>query len=316
VFNKHPSVSPEVRERVWQIALSKHYQPCQAARTLVTRRTNMIGLIISEPITRLFTGPFFPALIQSIAEACNQHKYYLTLVLMTTNTDREALYSQTLHSGQLDGAIATSLVLDDPLLLHLQTSQLPCVLVGHHPGYPQIPSVDVDNVSGARTMTEYLISLGHRRIATITGPLNMISGQERFQGYRQALSQAGIEYDDALTAEGDYTEESGFDAMKRLLRANPTAVFAASDMMAMGAMKALAQTRWRVPEDISVAGYGDAPIATFVEPSLTTMQQVVPDLGRTAAEMLIALLNDPSVVARSQLLPTRLIVRHSTRSIA
>jgi LacI family transcriptional regulator len=200
VVNDSPSVRTEVRERVWHVIRENDYQPHQAARTLVTRRTNAIGLIIPAAFTRLFTDPFFPQLTQGIAEVCNQRGYYLMLTLMTTNTDHDTLYRRILYSGQLDGVIVASAPLNDPIVPRLQERHRPCVLVGHHPDFPKIPSVDADNIAGSKSMTEYLISLGHRRIGTITGPLGMIAGRDRLEGYRQALAQVGIAYDETLTA--------------------------------------------------------------------------------------------------------------------
>jgi LacI family transcriptional regulator len=315
VINNHPSVRDEVRERVWRIIREQNYQPHQAARTLVTRRTNAIGLIIPETVARLFTDPFFPQFVQGVAEVCNQRGYYLMLSLMSAGTDRDALYRRILHSGHLDGVIISSATLDDPIMPRLEESQYPCVLVGHHPDYPDIPWVDVDNVAGARSMTEYLLDLGHRRIATITGPMRAIAGRDRYEGYHQALAQAEIALDDALVAEGDFTEESGARAMGRLRRAKPTAVFAASDAMAVGAMQALAQAGLRVPEDVSVAGYDDAPIATLMDPPLTTVRQSAVELGKVAAETLINLLEKPDVPVPSQKLSTSLVVRDSTRRL-
>ena len=309
VVNEHPSVRPEVRERVWKVIRAKDYQPHQAARTLVTRRTNAIGLIVPEAVTRLFTDPFFPQLTQGIAEVCNQRGYYLMLTLMTATTDRDALYRRILHSGQLDGIIAAAAPTNDPILPRLQASHRPCVLVGHDPDYPKLPWVDVDNVTGAKSMLEHLIGLGHRRIATIAGPQSNVAGRDRLKGYRLALAEAGIACDEALVAQGDYTEDSGYYAAQRLLPAEPTAIFAASDSMAIGAIKALTQAGRRVPEDVSVGGYDDAPAATLVSPPLTTVQQSVIDLGKTAAEKLIRLLENHRTHTQTQLLSTRLIVR-------
>jgi LacI family transcriptional regulator len=313
VINEHPSVRSDVRERVWQVIHTYNYQPHQAARTLVTQRTNAIGLIIPEAVTRLFTDPFFPYLTQGIAEVCNQRGYYLMLTIMTPRTDRDTLYRRILYSRQMDGVIVASARLTDPILPLLYGTQQPFVLVGHHPDYPNATWVDVDNVTGAKSMIEYLIGLGHRRIGTVTGPLKAIAGQDRLEGYRQALAQGGIPYDEALVAEGDFTEGSGFCAMEQLLQAKPTAVFAASDTMAIGAMQALVKAGLRVPDDISVAGYDDAPIATMVNPPLTTVQQPIVDLGKAAAESLIRLLETQDVPVPPLLLSTYVVVRQSTR---
>ncbi len=315
VINEHPSVRSQVRERVWKVIRDKNYQPHQAARTLVTRRTNMIGLIIPEAVNRLFTDPFFPQLTQGIAEVCNQQGYYLMLTLMTASTDHDTLYHRILHSSQLDGVIVASAHLNDPIVPRLQESHRPFVSVGRLPNCPEAAWVDADNVIGAKCITEHLISLGHQRIACIAGPLRMIAGQDRLEGYRQALAQANMAYNEALVAEGSFTEGSGFFAMGRMLRAEPTAVFAASDAMAVGAIKALTQTGRHIPDDLSVAGYDDAPFATLVNPPLTTVQQSVVDLGKMAAEMLIHILEHPDAPIHPQLLSTRLVVRGSTRKI-
>lgn len=315
VVNDSPNVRPEVRERVWKVIRANHYQPHHAARTLVTRRTNVIGLIIPEAVTRLFTDPFFPQLTQGIAEVCNQRGYYLMLTVMTASTDRDTLYRRIFDSGQLDGIIVASAHLNDPVLLRLQESRRPYVIVGHHPDYPKAAWVDVDNVAGTRSMTEYLISLGHRRIAAVTGPLGMIAARDRLEGYRQALARANIPYDAALVAQGDFTEASGSCAMEQLLQARPTAVFAASDAMAVGAIKALAQAHLRVPDDISVAGFDDDPIAALVTPPLTTVRQPVVDLGKAAAESLVNLLENPDSSAQPRVLSTCLIPRGSTRPL-
>jgi LacI family transcriptional regulator len=314
VINSSPYVSLRARKQVLKVIHRTDYQPHQAVRTLVARRTNTIGLIIPQPVPRLFTDPFFPQLAQGISEVCHRRGYYLMLTLMATHADRDSLYRRMLHSGQLDGILVASAVLDDPIIPCLQASHHPCVLVGRNPTYPDIPWVDVDNVTGARRMTEYLISLGHRRIATITGSLNTVPGQDRLEGYRQALAQAEIAIDDTLITEGDFTEESGFYTMKRLMRLEPTAVFAASDLMAIGAIKALKQAGRSVPDDVSVAGYDDIPAAVRMEPQLTTVQQVVFDLGRMAAEKLIMLLDDPDASAYPLLPTTHLVVRGSTRT--
>jgi LacI family transcriptional regulator len=197
----------------------------------------------------------------------------------------------------------------------LQASHRPCVLVGYDPDYPKLPWVDVDNVTGAKSMLEHLIGLGHQRIATIAGPQSNVAGRDRLRRYRLALAEAGMACDEALVSYGDYTEESGYYAAQRLLPAGPTAMFCASDSMAIGAIKALTQAGRRVPEDVSVGGYDDAPAATLVTPPLTTVQQSVIDLGKTATEKLISLLENHSAHTQTQLLSTRLIVRQSTRAV-
>ncbi|MBC8448763.1 MAG: LacI family DNA-binding transcriptional regulator, partial [Chloroflexi bacterium] len=238
VINHQPHVRSEVRERVWEVIRRVGYQPHAAARSLVTRCTQIIGMVIPEAVTTLFTDPFFPLLLRGATEACNAHQYQLMLSLFTAPADRQEMYQRILRNGYLDGVIVASTSLNDPFIPNLLRDQIPFISVGQYPD-ERVHYVDVDNVGGARMAVEHLIRLGYERIATITGPLDMIAGQDRLSGYRQALEARGIPVEEELIVEGDFTEASGVVGMQRLLPVSPSAVFVASDMMAIGALKAL-----------------------------------------------------------------------------
>jgi LacI family transcriptional regulator len=313
VVNNHPSVSDQVRERVWSVIEETGYQPHAAARSLVTRRTRTIGAIIPHAVMTLFIDPFFPLLLSGITETCNDHGYYLMLSLFNGPATEEELYRRQVHSGHLDGVIVASTRIDDPLIPTLLDDNVPCILVGRHPdsraGY-----VDFDNVAASRMAVEHLIRVGHRRIATVTGPLSMASGQDRLAGYCQALEAHRIPVEEALIVEGDYTEGGGAMGMQRLLSASPTAVFAASDTMALGALKALREANLRVPQDVALVGFDDIPVAAALEPALTTVRQPIERLGSMAAELLLNLLENPpdaQAPAHRIVLPAKLIVRDS-----
>jgi LacI family transcriptional regulator len=316
VVNDHPNVRPEVREQVWQVIHQVGYQPHAAARSLVTSRTHVIGMIIPEAVTTLFTDPFFPLLLRGATDACNSHQYQLMLSLFTANADQKEIYQRILRSAYLDGVVVASASLDDPLIPNLLRDRIPFVSVGRHPNNP-VHYVDADNINGAQMAVEHLIRLGHRRIATITGPLDMIHGQDRLSGYRQALEARGIPVEEELIVEGDYTEASGMVAMQRLLPASPTAVFVASDMMAVGALKALRQANRRVPQDIGLVSFDDIPIASAIVPALTTVRQPIERMGSIAVEVLLGVLeSSPEEAAPAQriVLPTELVVRASCGS--
>jgi LacI family transcriptional regulator len=313
VINDHPSVRDEVRERVWNVIRETGYQPHAAARSLVTRRTRIVGIIIPEAVTKLFTDPFFPHLLCGITRTCNSERYHLLLSLFNDPAGPEAMYRRVIRSGHLDGVIVASTHMDDPLFPRLLQDGVPFVLAGRHPDN-RVNYVDVDNVDGARMAVEHLIRLGHTRIATITGPRSMAHGQDRLAGYRQALEAHQLAADENLIVEGDYTEASGSMGVRRLLSASPTAIFVASDIMAIGALKALREASLRVPEDVALVGFDDVPIAAAVEPALTTVQQPIERLGSMAAELLLNLLQHPSDVqapASRIVLPTKLVVRDS-----
>jgi len=316
VINDHPSVRPDTREQVWQAVRKSGYQPHAVARSLATNRTQIIGMVIPEAVTTLFTDPFFPLLLRGATEVCNTHRYQLLLSLFDDPDGQEEMYQRILRSGYLDGVILASASLDDPLIPNLLRDRIPFVSVGRHPN-ERVHYVDVDNVAGARMAVEHLIRQGHQRIATITGRLDMTAGQDRLEGYRQTLRAHRISVEEDLIVEGDFTEGSGTVALQRLLPASPDAVFVASDIMAIGALKALRQAGRQVPQDIALVSFDDIPIASAIEPSLTTVRQPIERMGSMAIEVLLSVLEGSSeeeASAHRIILPTELMIRASCGS--
>jgi LacI family transcriptional regulator len=318
VVNDQPNVREHVRERVWQVIRDTGYQPHAAARSLVTRRSHIISVVIPESVTILFTEPFFVLFLSGVTGACNTNRYHLMLSLFNDPTGEEDMYRRVVRSGYVDGVIISSIHMDDPLVPKLLRDGIPFVMAGRHPD-ERVSYVDVDNVTASRMAVEHLIHLGHRRIATITGPLSMASGEDRLEGYRQALETHRIPVDAALIVEGDFTEGSGRAATQRLLSSSPTAIFAASDSMAVGALKVLREVDLRVPEDVALVGFDDVPLASAVEPALTTVRQPIERLGSMAAELLLNLLEHPldeQAPAHKIVLPAKLVVRDSCGALA
>ncbi len=316
VINNHPNVRPETRERVQQAIHQSGYRPHPVARSLVTKRTQIIGMVIPEAVTTLFTDPFFPLLLRGATETCNAHHYQLLLSLFNDPAGREEMYQRVLRHGYLDGVLVASTSLDNPLILNLLRDQIPFVSVGRHPNQ-RVHYVDADNVTGARMAVEHLIRLGHRRIAVITGRLDTLHGQDRLEGYRQALQAHSILVEEDLIVEGDFSEGSGVMGMQRLLPASPDAVFVASDMMAIGALKALRQAGWQVPHDVALIGFDDIPAASVIEPALTTVRQPIERMGLMAVELLLSVLENSSeeeAPAHRIILPTELVIRASCGS--
>jgi LacI family transcriptional regulator len=212
--------------------------------------------------------------------------------------------------------LVASAPLQDPIIPNLLHDRIPFVSVGRYPD-ERVHYVDVDNVGGARMAVDHLIRLGRRRVATITGRLDMTHGQARLEGYHQALEARGIPVEDELVVEGDYTENSGVLGMQQLLPASPNAVFVASDMMAIGALKAIREAGLRVPEDIALIGFDDILAASAIRPTLTTVRQPIERMGAMAVEMLLNMLEEPpeegSPVQRI-ILPTELVIRESCGS--
>jgi LacI family transcriptional regulator len=314
VVNNQPKVSAGVRGRVLKIIAETGYQPDPVARSLVMQRSGIIGLVIPRAMQSLFTDPYYPRLIQGIARACNANDYTLSLFLFHTADEEQKLYPRVLRTQLVDGVIVTGAQLDDPLIPRLTQNQVPFVVVGRPVNRPEVSFVDVDNVVSAYSAVSHLVRLGRERIATITGPLNVTVSLDRRQGYLDALDDRNLSSDDALIAEGDFTEEGGYSAMQRLLPHKPDAVFAASDIMAFGALRALREAGLSVPHDVAVVGFDDLPAAAHSDPPLTTIRQPILRTGIEAVEILVDILKNGPEPARHITLTTNLIIRSSCGS--
>jgi DNA-binding LacI/PurR family transcriptional regulator len=313
VVNGSPRVSGDVRKSVQTAIDHLGYVPNRAARSLVTRRSDSIAVVITEPSGRLFTDPFFPRLIRGISAALSASDLQLVLLMPDSPAD-EPRTARYLTAGHVDGVLLGSLHGEDPLPGQLAASGVPVVLVGRPPRDADVSYVDVDNQEGARRATGHLISQGRQRVATIAGPADMAVGNDRLAGYRDALADVGIGLDKSLLASADFTHEGGVAAMERLLAARPDldAVFCASDLMAAGALAALASAGRRVPDDVAVVGFDDSPIAATSRPPLTSVRQPIEEMGREMVHLLLDLIAHNDRVARRVVLATELILRASS----
>ena len=308
VVNGSTAVSPEALESVRRAIAALNYVPNRAARSLASRQTHAIALIVPEDTTRFFGDPFFAAIVSGINARLGRSDYVLNLFIASDDPgDKTMSY---VRSGAVDGAIVVSHHTSDTFIDRIASS-VPVVYGGRPVREREVDYyVDVDNVRGGKDATTYLIERGHHRIATITGPLDMPAGVDRLRGYREALAVHGMA-EDAIE-DGDFTEEGGAAAMRRILEKNdrPDAVFVASDLMARGALAVLAGEGIRVPEELAIMGFDDSPVATTVEPQLTTRRQPTFAQGERMASVLIDLLTGrhPRHVT---ILQTELVVRDS-----
>ena len=313
VFTASPRVSPRARRAVERAAEKLSYVPNRAARTLVTGRTDSIGLVIPEPTAFLFGDPFFPRVVRGISEILSRRQLQLVLLMPQSAADETRLEGY-LSAGHVDGVLMVSMHGNDPLPARLHERGMPVVLGGRPSGISPVNYVDVDNVGGARSAVEHLVAGGRTRIATITGPLDMSVGVDRLQGHLDALRQAGIEADASLQLTGDFSQQSGATAMEALLHshADLDAVFCASDVMAAGALDALRRHRRRVPDDVAVIGFDDSTIATSTDPALSSVRQPIEEMGREMARLLLAGLDSETSSKRRVILETELVVRASS----
>jgi len=308
VVNGSNDVSARTRDSVGQAIASLNYVPNRAARSLASRQTHAIALIVAEDSTRFFSDPFFPTIVSGINAYLNDTDYVLNLFVASGDPgDKTTRY---VRSGAVDGALIVSHHSSDQFLNRVAAS-VP-VVYGGRPmtGLANDFYVDVDNARGGREATEYLLRQGHRRIAMIAGRLTMSVGIDRLDGFRAALAAAGLS--EAAVEQGDFTLEGGAAAMRRILDRGeaPDAVFAASDLMARGAIRVLRSRRLRVPHDVAVIGFDDSPVATSASPHLTTMRQPWLLQGAKMASVLVDLLAGRQP-PRVTLLDPELVVRRS-----
>ena len=313
VVNGSNRVTPATRKAVEKAIRRLGYVPNRAARSLVTRRTESIGLVIPEPTTKLFGDPFFPQLIRGINAVLAEAEQVLVLLTPQSARDEERL-GDYLVSGHLDGAMLVSLHGADPLPSFLSDRGIPVVVGGRPTRGIAVDVVDVDNVQGALQAVRHLIALGRRRIITVTGPLDMAPAQDRLQGYRSALAEAGIAHDPTLELAGDFDQTVAREVVERFIASGGRfdAVFAASDVMALGAMSAIRRADLRVPQDVAVVGYDDSSLALFSDPPLSSVRQPIEEMGREMARAMLAQLGTSRQVPRSVVLATELVVRGSS----
>jgi DNA-binding LacI/PurR family transcriptional regulator len=308
VINNTKDVSGNAREAVRKAVAELGYVPNPMARGLVTAQGGSVLLAVSHDDPSLFADPFFANVIVGVNAALEKTDLVLMLLLADTDRGRERL-ERVLRSRRADGLLLLALHGDDPLYQLAQRLELPMVLGGRPLHGQPAWYVDADNRGGARIATEHLISSGRRRIAAISGRPDTNVGVVRHQGYREAMAVAGL--DGGRAEQADFTEAGGAAAMARLLDRFPDldAVFAESDNMAAGALRALKAAGRAVPDDVALVGFDDLPVAQRTDPALTTVHQPVQALGREMAKMLIDLMAGEQ--ASPLILPTHLVVRDS-----
>jgi LacI family transcriptional regulator len=311
VVNNHPNVRSSVRKRVREVIQNTGYQPNAAARTLASQRSWMLGLVLPRSVSSMFTDPYFPRLTQGIAQACNQFNYTLGLFLIGTEEDEEKIFPRVSRNGLLDGILVQSGQIGEHLIDHLVKTNIPLVVIGRPFHTTDVNYIDVDNVNSAYCAVCHLIRLGYKRVGTIAGPANSTVGLDRKEGYQKALNEWGYNLDESLITEGDFTEAGGYSAMQKLLPARPDAIFAASDIMAIGAMRAVRETGLSIPDDIAFVGFDDLPLATIPYPQLTTVRQPVLQFGFKSVEILIDRIVNGIRPAQHIMMNTELIIRDS-----
>ena len=310
VLNASPRVRDDTRARVLDIARELRFAPNGAARTLSRRRATALGVILPD-----LYGEFFSELLRGIDLEAQRASHAL-LVSSSHHDARGVSIAVRAMRGRVDGLLVMAPEVSAASLAAALPDGLPTVILNTAPTAGAAASVSVDNRGGTRDVVQYLAQLGHRQLAFISGPPHNADASARFRGYRMAMRSAGLSVRDEYLVHGDFTEEGGWRAVRELVarrRPLPTALFAANDAMAVGALLALREADVDVPGEISVVGFDDIPIARYVTPGLTTVRVAIDVLGARAAALLFRALADPIAPCdpRREVVPAELVVRHS-----
>ncbi len=313
VINNTRFVSAEARQRVLDAMAELNYRPNVLARSLRRGETRTLGLILPDS-----ANPFFAEIARAIEDAAFGAGYNVILGNSENQLDKEQVYVDVLVNKQVDGLIFLASGDHSPSLEQLVHDGLPVVVVDRRLSGLEVDTVLTDNLQGGLTAARYLLELGHRRIACITGPSNLTPSAERVIGFRRALEEHGLSVDEALIRKGDFHPHSGYRAAAELLgcQPRPTAIFVCNDMMAIGALRALSEAGLRVPHDCSLVGFDDIELASYITPPLTTIRQDKTALAEAAVQLLLERIAEPDLPARTRILPTRLIERLSTRRMS
>jgi DNA-binding LacI/PurR family transcriptional regulator len=308
-LNQSGAVRPETARKVWRAAADLNYYPNSHARALVSGRSRLLGLIVSD-----ITNPFFPELVRSFESLATQHQYDLILTSTDYQTPRMTGCLRRMLERKVDGVAIMTSEMDVGLIKELSRRGVPLVFMDVGQVGPRMSHVLIDYANGVRQAVDHVVALSHKRVAFITGPLDLHSARTRRQAFLDGMRARGIKPDPKLIREGTHTAEGGQHAMAAILRnpKRPTAVICSNDWTAIGALHALDAAGLRVPEDVSLVGFDDIPLASYTNPPLTSVRMSAGDVGSTAFEALFRLIGGERGEGDVYQVPTKLVVRAST----
>ena len=309
VVNGKPGITEETRQRVQAAIAQLGYRPYTVARSLRTRRTRTLAVVVSD-----IANPSFSTMASAAEDYAHTFGYSLTFYNTHDDVEREAQYIRMATERWVDGVLFVSAEDHMKSLETLREAGIPSVAIDRIPEHYTGPSVTLNNVKAGRMAAEHLLDLGHTCIAHISGPLALRLARERLQGFEEAIRERGLAPGPCAMGEGNWECMAGYRAMQRLLahRPRPTAVFSANDRMAIGAMRAIAEAGLRVPDDISVIGLDDIELAAFQNPPLTTVRQSFAQLATLGVQLLLDILGGKEIAQPQLVIEPELVVRQST----
>ncbi|MDY7540589.1 LacI family DNA-binding transcriptional regulator [Undibacterium sp. RTI2.1] len=309
VINNTRVVSEDARERVLSVIQELRYIPSAVARSLKNDKTQTLGMMIPNN-----SNPYFAEVIQGIEDESFRLGYNIILCNSYDDPKKQAAYTRVLMEKRIDGLILVSSGIDLELTQLLADEAIPKVLVDREVPGVAADFIEADHEQGGYLATKYLLDLGHRRIACVSGPKTLLPSGDRVSGYLRALKEAGVDYNSDYLAHSDFTSQGGFSAFQQLLALpnRPTAIFASNDLMAIGGLCAAQQAGMRIPDELSVVGYDDIALASFSTPPLTTIAQPKYEIGVLTARVLVNRILNAELPFRREMLQTELIMRQST----
>ncbi|ANY65826.1 LacI family transcriptional regulator [Paenibacillus sp. BIHB 4019] len=318
VVSKHPRISKETADKVKRIMAEMGYHPNAMAKSLVSKTTNTLAIMLPRPAEELFQDFFFGELLRGILTHSTRAGYDMLLTTATGEHDEIETVSRLVLGRRVDGVILLSARVKDPLIQYLNEQRFPSVLIGRtDDSNPHILTVNNNNVQAAYDAAQHLILQGHERIGFVSGPRNLTVSYDRMEGYRQALANAGLKLNSEWVVEGEFLQESGFRAMSFLMEMpdRPTALIVIDDVVAFGVLRGLTELGYSVPDDICIVSFNNIALSELATPPISSTDIGTYQLGYTASQKLVRLIQDEPIHQSSTIIPHRLIVRESSMHV-
>ncbi|TJY41521.1 LacI family transcriptional regulator [Cohnella pontilimi] len=313
VIAEHPRISAKTSRKVREVMDELGYHPNMMAKSLVSKTTKTIGVILPRPAEELLLNFFFYEFMRGVMAQLTRAGY--DLLMAGGNNEREELETVTrlVRGGRIDGLLLLYSRIADPIIAFLHKEKVPFVLIGRSLDYENVLSVDNDNVQAAYDATKHLIAQGQRRIGFVSGPTHLAMTQDRLAGYTKALAEAGLPFKQGWVVEGEFLLESGYRAMASIMSQPepPTALVVIDDFVAFGVLKGLAELGFRVPQDVAIVSFNNIALAELTMPPITSVDIGTYQLGYTASQMLLSTILQEQIQPR-QLIPHRLVIRESS----
>lgn len=314
-INGVPSVTPQLSRRVWKVVKELGYYPNTQARALVSGRSRIFGLIVSE-----ITNPFFPEIVQGFEDIAVQHNYEILTTSTVHDPKRMALSVRRMIERRVEGVAIVTFGMEEEIFADLKSRQVPLVFIDVGPSLPRMSNIRIDYLHGIRQAVQHLAALRHEKIGFISGPLTLKTAVARQRAFVQAMEEVGLSMDPKYQIEGHHTMDGGIEALKQILSLSkpPTAVLCSNDMTAIGVMREAYEEGIRIPDDLSVVGFDDIRLAQFTIPPLTTVKMSQAEIARLAFHALLSEVQrkSPSSEGSEYVLRTSLVLRDSTAMAA